>query len=506
MSRLDGAMQEPHPDRREFSAGTQFASQCAGTGSEDPGAHCMDQTTAPQLSAPVVDAGLLAKYDLSGPRYTSYPTADRFDGEFRPIDAVRELAECGRRDGPVSLYVHLPFCDTVCYYCACNKVVTRDKSRAAEYLGYLEREIATQRGALGRDEEVAQLHWGGGTPTFLSPDEMTRLMDILRRYFSLRSGGEFSIEVDPRRIAPGTIEHLGALGFNRLSIGVQDFEPAVQRKVNRVQTVAETRAAVEAARASGFRSVNFDLIYGLPAQDRHTVGRTLDRVLEMRPDRIALYNYAHLPHVFMPQRRIQEAEIPSAGEKIGLLSLAIERLTAAGYAYIGMDHFALPDDDLARAQASGGLHRNFQGYSTHARCDLLSFGVSAIAAVGNTYSQNARSLEEYYARLERGELPVFRGLRLSEDDLARREAIQELACRFRLSFSALGERLGIDARAAFAEESARMEELQRDGLVDWDGDLVEVTPRGRLLVRVVCMAFDRYLREARSAARYSRVL
>lgn len=466
----------------------------------------MIETPAATGRMPVVDPGLLAKYDLSGPRYTSYPTADRFNGDFRPIDAVRELARRSERGGPVSLYVHLPFCDTVCYYCACNKVVTRDKSRAAEYLGFLEREIATQRGALGQDAEVVQLHWGGGTPTFLSMDEMSRLMGMLRRYFVLRPDGEYSIEVDPRRIAPGTIEHLGALGFNRLSIGVQDFDPAVQRKVNRIQSVAETRAAVDAARASGFRSVNFDLIYGLPAQDLRSVGRTLEQVLEMRPDRIALYNYAHLPHIFMPQRRIDQAEIPSPEQKIAILTLAIERLTGAGYAYIGMDHFALPEDDLAQAQARGGLHRNFQGYSTHARCDLLSFGVSAIAAVGDTYCQNSRTLEEYYASLERGELPVFRGLRLSADDLARREAIQELACRFRLSFAELGERLGMDARSYFSAERARLDELQRDGLIDWDGDVVAVTPRGRLLVRVVCMAFDRYLREAQGAARYSRVI
>ena len=466
----------------------------------------MTESVSAADCVPVVDAGLLAKYDLSGPRYTSYPTADRFSGEFRPIDAVRELGQRAERGGPVSLYVHLPFCDTVCYYCACNKVVTRDKGRAAEYLGYLEREIATQRGALGRDEEVVQLHWGGGTPTFLSADEMARLMTILRRYFVLLPDGEYSIEIDPRRIAAGTIEHLGALGFNRMSVGVQDFDPTVQKKVNRIQSVEETRRAVDTARASGFRSVSFDLIYGLPAQSVQSVERTLGQVLEMRPDRVALYNYAHLPHVFMPQRRISEAELPSAEEKIRILSLAIERLTGAGYVYIGMGHFALPGDDLALAQAGGSLHRNFQGYSTHARCDMLSFGVSAIAAVGDTYWQNRRTLEEYYARLEAGELPVFRGHRLSADDLARREAIQELACRFRLSFDELGGRLGIDARSYFAAERGQLAELERDGLIESSGEAIVVTARGRLLVRVVCMAFDRYLREAQSGARYSRVI
>src|SRR5574341_326173 len=333
----------------------------------------------------IVDPDLLTKYEFSGPRYTSYPTADRFGDTFRPADGLRQLSRRREEgaDSPVSVYIHLPFCDTVCYYCACNKVVTRDHGRAAEYLGYLEREIVTQRGALGRDETVAQLHWGGGTPTFFSSDEMSRLVELLGRYFTLVPDGEYSIEVDPRRIAEGTIERLGALGFNRLSLGVQDFDPVVQKKVNRVQTVEETARAALAARASGFRSVSFDLIYGLPAQSVQSVSRTLQTVLQLRPDRISLYNYAHLPTVFMPQRRIDAAELPSAPEKIRILALAIDALTAAGYVYIGMDHFALPEDDLAQAQARGTLQRNFQGYSTHARTDLLAFGVSAIAAVGD---------------------------------------------------------------------------------------------------------------------------
>jgi len=456
----------------------------------------------------VVDPALLRKYEFSGPRYTSYPTADRFSDRFRPADGLRQLA--GRRerraDGPVSIYVHLPFCDTVCYYCACNKVVTRDRARAAEYLAYLEREIVTQRGALDRDETVAQLHWGGGTPTFFSGDEMARLVELLGRYFTLSADGEYSVEVDPRRIADGTIARLGALGFNRLSLGVQDFDPVVQKKVNRVQTVEETARVALAARASGFRSVSFDLIYGLPAQSVQSVGRTLATVLQLRPDRISLYNYAHLPTVFMPQRRIDAAELPSAAEKIGILTLAIDALTSAGYVYIGMDHFALPEDDLAQAQARGTLQRNFQGYSTHARADLLAFGVSAIAAVGDTYAQNHRTLEEYYASLERGELPVFRGHRLDADDLLRREVIQQLTCNFRLSFEDLAQRFGIDFPAYFAEESARLAELEADGLIEPAAGGIAVTARGRLLVRVICMAFDRYLRAANSAARYSKVI
>ena len=456
----------------------------------------------------VVDPGLLEKYQFSGPRYTSYPTADRFRAEFRAGDALRALAAraASAAPGPLSIYVHLPFCDTVCYYCACNKVVTRDHSRAAEYLSYLEREIVTQRGAIGRDDEVAQLHWGGGTPTFLSVEEMSRLMSLLRGYFTLRADGEFSIEVDPRRVAPQTLEALGAMGFNRLSIGVQDFDPVVQRKVNRNQSVEETARAMVAARASGFRSVSLDLIYGLPAQSAQTVARTLETVLSLRPDRIALYNYAHLPHLFKPQRRIEAAELPPPEEKIRILTLAIDELTRAGYVYIGMDHFALPEDDLAQAQARGALQRNFQGYSTHARCDLLAFGVSAISAVGDTYCQNHRTLEEYYGSLERGELPVFRGHRLDADDLVRRETIQQIACHFRLSYGEFLARHGVSFDSYFSQERETLAGLERDGMIERDDAGLRVTPRGRLLVRVVCMAFDRYLREPRAEARYSKVI
>ena len=456
----------------------------------------------------IVDAALLAKYELSGPRYTSYPTADRFTDRFGPADALAQLRERGRSParGPLSIYVHLPFCESVCFYCACNKIVTRDRGLAADYLGYLEREIATQRGAVGRDEEVAQLHWGGGTPTFLTIEEMSRLMECLRDYFRFLPEGEYSIEVDPRRVATRTIELLGAIGFNRLSIGVQDFDPAVQKKVNRIQSVEETVRVMMAARSAGFRSVGFDLIYGLPSQSVQSVARTLETVIGLRPDRIALYNYAHLPALFKPQRRIEVADLPAPGEKIRILAMAIGELMAAGYRYIGMDHFALPEDDLALAQSRRALHRNFQGYSTHARCDLLAFGVSAISAVGESYGQNHRSIEDYYASVDRGELPVLRGHRLDADDLIRREVIQRLACDFRLVFEEVGASLGIDFRSYFRQERGRLEELERDGLVACSDDGIQVTPRGRLLVRVVCMAFDRYLREPGGVASHSKVV
>lgn len=439
----------------------------------------------------VVDPALLEKYHFSGPRYAWYPNAERFGADFHPGDWLRQLAKRGgaAERTPVSVYVHLPFCDTVCYYCARETVVTRERSRAVEYLAYLEREIVTQRGALGRDEEVALLHWGGGTPTFFSADEMGRLMDLLRRYFVFLPDGDYSIEIDPRRIAAETIEQLGRFGFNRLSLGVQDFDPEVQKKINRIQSVEETARAVIAARASGFDSVSFDLIYGLPAQSARSVAATLETVLRLRPERIALHNYAHLPALFAPQRRIDAAELPSLEEKIRMLMQAIDALTAAGYAYVGIDRFALPDGDLAQA-----------------RGDLLAFGVSAIAAVGDAYSQNHCRLEDYYGSLERGELPVFRGHRLDLDDLLRREIIRQLARDFRLSFEDLGQRFGIDFRDYFAEERARLVELEGDGLIEWTSSAITVTARGRLLVRVVCMAFDRYLRAARREARYSKAI
>ena len=466
-------------------------------------------TDAPEaLPPPIVDAALLAKYPSTGPRYTSYPTADRFHERFGPAAALRQLKRRGESTSsePLSLYVHLPFCDTLCLYCACNKVVTRDRARASRYLDYVEREILTQRGAIGRDEAVSQLHWGGGTPTFLPVAEMSRLMESLRGFFNFRPDGEYSIEIDPRRLEPGTIDALAALGFNRLSIGVQDFDAAVQRKVNRIQSVDETARAMMAARAAGFRSVNLDLIYGLPGQSAATFGPTLDAVLDLQPDRIALYAYAHLPEVYPSQQRIDAAELPTPEERIGLLTLAIERLTAGGYLYIGMDHFALPGDDLALAQARGALQRNFQGYSTHARTDLLAFGVSAISSVGGTYGQNHRDLDHYYASLDRGELPVFRGHELDPDDLIRREVIQQIACNFRLRFDELEARLGIRFATYFAAEDARLAQLEADGLLVREPGGLAVTPRGRLLVRVVCMAFDRHLAEARAPARYSRVV
>jgi oxygen-independent coproporphyrinogen-3 oxidase len=455
----------------------------------------------------VIDPVLIRNYDVSGPRYTSYPTADRFVEAFGEAQLRQWLAKrnIGGISQPLSVYVHLPFCDTICYYCGCNKVVTRDHGKSAKYINYLERELALVEPLLGGERGIAELHWGGGTPTFLSHDEMSALMAALDRRFARTARTECSVEVDPRRVAPGTMKFLAGLGFNRVSIGVQDFDPAVQKAVNRIQTEEVTRRVMEEARENGFRSVNFDLIYGLPKQTLDSFNRTLDKVLLLDPDRIALYSYAHLPKLFKPQRRIAEAELPSPESKLQIMTLAIGRLTRAGYLYIGMDHFARQSDDLAQAQAIGQLKRSFQGYSTHPG-DLLGFGLSAIGQVGPTYYQNIKDLDGYYAALDAGRLPVMRGIELTPDDLLRRAVIQALTCHFRLSLESIELSYLIDFHKYFAAELADLRKLAQDGLVEIEPDWIVVTPKGRLLVRAVCMVFDRYLRERQARATYSKVI
>jgi oxygen-independent coproporphyrinogen-3 oxidase len=456
----------------------------------------------------VIDPVLIRKYDVSGPRYTSYPTADRFVEAF----GERELRQwLGKRNiggisQPLSVYVHLPFCDTLCWYCGCNKVVTRDHSQSAKYIKCLEAELALLEPLLGSERTIGQLHWGGGTPTFLAREEMQSLMQSISQRFERAPGCECSIEVDPRSAAPGTMAFLAGLGFNRVSLGVQDFDPQVQKAVHRIQSEEETRRVVGEARAAGFGSVNLDLIYGLPKQTLDGFSRTLDQVVALDPDRIALYSYAHLPKVFKPQRRIADADLPAAETKLQILSLAIGRLTRAGYLYIGMDHFARPDDELAIAQAQGRLQRNFQGYSTRRGSDLIGLGVSAIGAIGPTYYQNQKRLEDYTAALDAGRLPVARGLELTQDDLVRRAVIQALSCHFRVSMESIELAYLVDFEAYFAAELADLRRLQADGLVERQGDWIVVTAKGRLLVRVVCAVFDRYLREREARAQYSKVI
>ncbi|MCK2095780.1 oxygen-independent coproporphyrinogen III oxidase [Thauera aromatica] len=454
------------------------------------------------------DPQLIRRFDINGPRYTSYPTADRFVEAFN-ADALKAwLAKraIGGVSKPLSLYFHIPFCNTICYYCACNKIITKDHGRSAKYLKYLAKEIEMQAACLEGSRQVTQLHLGGGTPTFLSHDEMRQLMASVREHFTLVPNGEYSIEVDPRKVDFDTVKLLAELGFNRMSVGVQDFADDVQRAVNRVQSFEETQLVIDAARQTGFKSVSMDLIYGLPKQNVISFNRTLEQVLQISPDRISLYSYAHLPGLFKPQRRIHSSDMPSADTKLQLLQLGIRRLTEAGYVYIGMDHFAKPDDELTVAQRQGRLHRNFQGYSTQAECDLLAFGVSAIGKIGPVYAQNVKTLDEYYDALDRDELPVLRGIELTADDLLRRAIIQALMCHFELSMQSIEIAHLVDFRDYFAEELADLKEMEKAGLVKIEGDWITVQPAGRLLVRGIAMVFDRYLRADRERARYSRVI
>ncbi len=456
----------------------------------------------------IFDPQLIRRFDVNGPRYTSYPTADRFVEAF---DAEAYRLWLGKRtvggiSRPLSLYVHIPFCNTICYYCACNKIITKDHGRSAKYLKYLGKELALQSGYLDGSHDVVQLHWGGGTPTFLSHGEMRQLMGMIREHFRLQPSGEYSIEVDPRKVDAATVALLGELGFNRMSLGVQDFDAAVQAAVNRVQTVEETETVLRAARANGFKSISVDLIYGLPKQNVISFNRTLEEVIRLSPDRLSIYNYAHLPGLFKPQRRIHETELPSADARLQILQLAIRRLTEAGYVYIGMDHFAKPDDELSVAQRQGRLHRNFQGYSTHAECDMMSFGISSISKVGPTYCQNVKTLDEYYDRLDAGVLPVYRGIELTPDDLLRRSIIQALMCHFEVSIEGLEVAHLIDFKRYFADEIADLREMEKGGLLSLDDKWISVEPRGRMLVRAIAMVFDRYLRADRERARYSKVI
>jgi oxygen-independent coproporphyrinogen III oxidase len=465
----------------------------------------MPTTLSPSAAPIAFDEALVRKYDGVGPRYTSYPTADRFHDGFTAAHYVDALA-ARNVAAPLSLYVHVPFCNTVCYYCACNKVITKNHDHSAKYIRYVEKEIGIVGGLVEGSPPVIQLHWGGGTPTFLSHAEMGALMGALRGQFTFAPDAEVSIEVDPRKVDAATIAYLAELGFNRISVGIQDFDPAVQKAVNRIQSEAETRTVIDAARANGFVSVNADLIYGLPLQTVAGFATTLDKVIEASPDRIALYSYAHVPHMSKTQKQIEITQLPAPDTKLAILALAIEKLGAAGYVYIGMDHFAKPGDELAVAQRERKLHRNFQGYSTRPDCDLIAFGISAIGKIGRSYAQNVKTLDAYYARLDADTLPVLRGVDLNEDDLIRRDVIQKLMCDFELDFEAMGRTHDIPFASMFAPELAALAPLAADGLVELSPDRLRVTPRGRLLVRTVAMLFDRYLRESLQKGKYSRVI
>ena len=440
---------------------------------------------------------LVEKYDRPGPRYTSYPTAPQFHQAFAMDDyhAAAQASNQAAVPKALSLYIHIPFCKSLCYYCACNKIITQKTHRAVEYLNYLKREIAMQAALFDRTRTLRQLHLGGGTPTYLTREQLAELMDCLHQAFNLDDSDEheFSIEVDPRTISTEQIEHLRQLGFNRLSFGVQDFDPDVQAAVNRQQSEEQIYALVAAAREAKFKSVSVDLIYGLPLQTVASFDVTLSKIIALRPDRIAAYSYAHLPELVRAQRLIRREDMPPPERKMELLELTISRLTAAGYVYIGMDHFALPDDELTLARANGTLQRNFQGYSTFADCDLIGLGSSSIGKVGDTYSQSVKELSQYYARIDQGLLPVHRGYRLNADDQLRRDVISDLMCHGRVDFASIEARHNIRFKEYFSDALAKLDEHVADQLVAITDDALLLLPQGQLMMRSVAMAFDAYI-------------
>jgi oxygen-independent coproporphyrinogen-3 oxidase len=457
-----------------------------------------------------ITSDLISRFDVPGPRYTSYPTADRFVDAFSEQQYLRALQQRRRTSSlralPLSLYVHIPFCESLCYYCACNKIITRHKSRGQTYLDYLQRELQLNIAQLGAGQSVSQVHIGGGTPTFLGDEELKALVELLQAQFHWVPAGEYSIEVDPRTVDENRLRHLHALGFNRLSFGVQDLDPEVQRAVHRIQPAHQIFDLVAQAREIGFDSVNIDLIYGLPRQTPDSFADTLRQMQTLRPDRIALYGYAHLPGRFKPQRRIHANELPSGAAKVGMLAAAASAFEEAGYVHVGMDHFALPEDVLAIAKRQGRLHRNFQGYSTQPDCDLIALGVSAIGRVGASYSQNAKNLEDYCDAIDQGHLPVARGLALTRDDLLRRAVIMALMCQGRVQFESFNLAWLVDFGRYFEREMERLQTMQTQGLVRLSASGIEVTPMGWFFVRAIAMVFDRYLQNDHDRMRFSCIL
>jgi len=453
-----------------------------------------------------LDPTLIERFGGRGPRYTSYPTADRFIAGFDPAQYSQALLErAGRRLAPLGLYLHIPFCRSICYYCGCNKIGTKHQDKSAQYIAALQREIDLITTLIGRGQRISHLHFGGGTPTFMLDEEFATLFDAISKRFDLADDGEYSIEVDPRTVSPKRLWTLRALGLNRISLGIQDFDPVVQKAVNRVQSYEETRALIAAGRDAGFHSINVDLIYGLPKQTVEGFERTLELTIDAAPDRVALYHYAHLPHLFKPQRRIHDADLPSAETRSRIFDRAVRMFRAAGYVYLGLDHFARADDELAVAQREGRLHRNFQGYCSHDAGDLIAVGVSSISAVGSVLAQNEKSLEAYYARLMQGELPIARGMSIGYDDFVRADVIKSLMCNFRIWWPEIEARHGIQATRYFADAIAELAPMHEAGAIRISAKGIEVLPKGRLLVRAVAMAFDRYLKHGPSGATYSKI-
>ncbi|MHC5225101.1 oxygen-independent coproporphyrinogen III oxidase [Ignatzschineria sp. LJL83] len=454
----------------------------------------------------IFNEALIAKYDKAGPRYTSYPTAVQFTEEFGEKEYIEAAKASNARKNPLSLYFHVPFCATICFYCGCNKIITNNRKRSQPYLDRLYKEIEMQGALFDNKAPVKQLHWGGGTPTFLSHDEMQSLMDKTREEFNIlpNDEAEISIEVDPREANADTVRFLRSLGFNRLSMGVQDFDDKVQVAVNRIQPKEITIETLTAARESGFSSISLDLIYGLPFQTVDSFARTLDEVITLSPDRLSIFNYAHMPHIFKTQKQMNPEDMPSPQEKLLILKQMIERLTEAGYVYIGMDHFAKPTDQLAIAQKEGLLYRNFQGYSTHSDCDLVGMGISSISQIGDIYAQNAKIMPQYEEMIDNGKLPIMRGVKLTQDDLIRRHVITEIMCNLKLDLDQVSKDLGIDAREYFKNDLPELNAMQDDGLIIIENDKYFVQDSGRLLIRNIGMVFDAYLRK--NDNRFSRVI
>jgi oxygen-independent coproporphyrinogen-3 oxidase len=461
----------------------------------------------------IFNKDLIRRYDTFGPRYTSYPTAVQFTTDFTLDDYLGGVKHSNEDPipSPLSLYLHIPFCDTICYYCGCSKVITKDKSKSDHYIQLLKHEIELQGALFAKDRVVTQIHWGGGTPTFLSDKEIFEIIECIHENFNVPAGNEatnmveFGIEVDPRTVDRQRLKNLNNLGFNRISFGVQDFDSDVQQAVNRVQSNEQIKQHINDSRTLHYQSINIDLMYGLPRQSVHSFSRTLDTTIELNPDRIAIYNYAHLPEMFKPQRRINEDELPSAEEKLNILQLCIDKLQKAGYVYIGMDHFAKASDDLVTAQQEGSLHRNFQGYSTHADCDMIAMGVTAISRIGDNYSQNVRSIDEYENILKQNKIPVFRGIELEDDDILRREIINQLMCNNSLDIKKLEKKWNIDFNKYFKSSLENLQKMANDGLLTIEESKISITTSGRLLARSICMLFDRYLQE-KNNNRFSRVI
>ncbi|MDG2942205.1 oxygen-independent coproporphyrinogen III oxidase [Exercitatus varius] len=449
------------------------------------------------------DLALIQKYNQSGPRYTSYPTALEFNENYSEQDFETAAARYPER--PLSLYVHIPFCHKLCYFCGCNKVITRHRHKADIYLDFLEKEISN-RAPLFKNRTATQIHWGGGTPTYLNETQSARLMNMLKTHFTIADDAEISIEMDPREIKLSMLDHLRRIGFNRISMGVQDFNKEVQKAVNREQDEDFIRALLIRARELGFQSTNLDLIYGLPFQTVESFMFTLQKVIELNPDRLSVFNYAHLPSRFAGQVKIKDKDLPSPETKLSILQNTIETLGAAGYKFIGMDHFAKPDDELAIAQQNGVLHRNFQGYTTQEECDLLGLGVSAISLLGDNYAQNQKELKQYYADVDEKGIALHKGLALTEEDCLRRDVIKALICNFRLDYAAVERQYHIDFTTHFAEDLALLKPLAEDGLLDIKPHGIIVSPKGRLLIRNICLCFDAYSRQQARRQQFSRII